>query len=305
MVAGVSATSTSGDKILDKVIAELQSDAYLKASAIEKRERLWDAVSARPYETLPPVNLSNFRSFYNLLRLSWLRKAFDTEADVRPPREKAFHPFGTVAKVKFVADGQHDFTGLFKSGAVGLARLSLALSEKAYAPSAAFKFLIDGKLSRNVLLDQSIDKQTSRDFFERSPTNVTLWPKLFPKSFIWFVIDAWLSNIAPVMHQPLEHIASVASDGQEVAEVNAPYQIYLTAPGEVHFNPNATEDFRVLLSRIPSGAVLYRVFASRIEGSSEMIYIGYIETESGFVASEFGDRVLSLRHFRQEPARSS
>jgi len=300
MSAGTVSTSASGDKGLDALIAEFQSEAYVKSSAVEKRERLWEVVSAQPYPKLPPAKRSSTGSLFRVLKLAVMRKAFEVDADVRPPREKSFHPFGTVGKVRFVADGQHDFTGIFKSGAIGLARLSVALSAKDFAPSTAFKFLIDGKPSRNLLLDQSIDKQTSRDFFERSPNNVTLWPRLFPMSFIWYFINAVLSSIAPVLEQPLDHIASVTSDGQEVADFNAPYRVYCVAPGDVHHPPDTTEDFRTLLGRITPGTVLFRVFANRTKTDPEMIYVGYVETESHFVASEFGDRVLSLRHFRRK-----
>jgi hypothetical protein len=305
MSTGTVEVAGRGDSSLGALIAEFQSEAFVKAPAVEKRDRLWEALSAQPYESLPPVRLSGLTSLFRLLKLGVLRQAFEVDADVRPPREKSFHPFGTVAKVRFVADGRHEFTGLFESGAVGLARLSLALSERAYAPSSAFKFFIDGRPSRNLLLDQSVDQQTSRDFFERVPTNITLWPTLFPRKYVWLFVNALLSTIAPVMEQPLDHIASITSEGQDVAQFTAPYQVYMVAPGEIHQRPSTTVDFRTLLSRIPTGSVLFKVFANRSAADTEMIYVGSIVTESPFVASEFGDRVLSLRHFRREKAGES
>ena len=45
-----------------------------------------------------------------------------------------------------------------------------------------FKFLLDGPHpSQNLLVHQSLDKQASRDFFERAPTNHTLEPGTLPE----------------------------------------------------------------------------------------------------------------------------
>jgi hypothetical protein len=279
-----------------RILIKVQPDAYRLSSAKEKLDILWEAISESPYETLPALSFSLTASIRRLVDLPWLRKAFEAGLDVRPPRTKAFHPLGTVAKIEFVADGLHDFTGLFSTGAVGLARLSLALNESAYAPSAAFKLCVDGQPSLSLLLDQSIDQQSSRDFFERAPTNITLWPELFPLKAVWWLVDFWLSDIAPVMHQPLDSLAEVTATGQKVTTPRAPYQIHLYAPAEVHFPPDAKEDFRILLMKIPPGTVLYRVFGRAAKGDDRQVYLGYVRTSSKFVASEFGDRILALPH---------
>jgi hypothetical protein len=279
-----------------RALANVQSDSYKSGSARHKRDVLWESISATPYKTLPSLSFSMVISILRLINRAWLRKAFDPGLDIRPPRTKAFHPLGTVAKIEFVADGQHPFTGLFASGALGFARLSLALNEAAYAPSAAFKLCVDGEPCFNLLLDQSIDEQTSRDFFERAPTNITLWPQLLPLNAVWWLVNWWLSDIAPVMHQPLDSLAQVTSDGRPVAAPSAPYQIFFYAPAEVHFTSGTKADFRTALAKFPPGTVLYRVFATAREEDEQQVYLGYVRTDSNFVASEFGDRILALPH---------
>lgn len=275
----------------------LESVGFDGATAERKQEILWDLVSEQPYGKLPPVKFSFLTSVYNTTYLAKLRKAFTTTADVRPPRTKAFHPYGTVAQIEWIPEGDHRYTGIFQTGGLGLARLSLAMSAELYAPSAAIKIFIDGKHpSENLVLDQSLDKQTSRDFFERAPTNHTLWPTLMPMRLIWFAVDRWLGQIAPVLYQSLDHLAGVTSDGQAVADPQAPHTVFLYAPPEVHMRPDVTDDFRVLLGHIPPGSVLYRMFALPSQESKQQIPVASIRTRSHFVASEFGDRILSLRH---------
>jgi hypothetical protein len=292
--APVPAQTNSG---YNELVRELTSELYRRAPAGEKQERLWRAVVNHAYDTLPPVNVSAFLALLGVVRVRLMSQPFEVDADVRPERAKSFHRFGTCAKVRWIPEEGHGYTGLFQSGALGLARLSMTLSQKDYAPAVAIKLLVDGEASRNVLLDQSPDSQTSRDFFERLPTNVSLWPMRFPLRYAWHFVHFMLSKVAQVMYQPLHHVAAITSDGQSVASPRAPDRIFLDAPGRVHLFPDTTADFRTLLGQIPSGCLLYRVWAAPSK-SDEMILIGSVITESGFVASEFGDRVLAMHHVR-------
>jgi hypothetical protein len=69
----------------------------------------------------------------------------------------------------------------------------------------------------------------------------------------------------------------------------------LHAADEVHNDPATEEDFRTILARIPPDTLLYRVYA-RTARSEAQIHVGSVTTESSFVASEFGDRVLAFKH---------
>ncbi len=93
-----------------------------------------------------------------LAKRAFLRRAFVQDDDVRPPRTKAFHAYGTVGKMRFEADGEHPFTGIFSTGAVGFVRASLAVGMPNYSPATALKFLLDGPHpSQNLLMHQSLD----------------------------------------------------------------------------------------------------------------------------------------------------
>src|SRR5258708_13492813 len=148
-----------------------------------------------------------------MLNRGRLRRAFDVEDRGRPPRIKLFHAFGAVAKVSFEPEPGHPYTGLFATGGPALARLSLALDAGNYSPSAAFKLFVDGKPCEHILLDQALDRQTSRDFFERAPTNITLWPRLPPLSRIWWLVHWWLSAIAPPLNQYVAFVAIIHLHG--------------------------------------------------------------------------------------------
>ena len=116
---------------------------------------------------------------------------------MRPPRTKAFNARGTVTQMRFVADGDHQFTGIFGSGGVGFVRASLAVGMPNYSPAAALKFMLDGPHpSQNLLLHQSLDKHASRDFFERAPMNHTLAPTMFPNTLMLPLLRFWLSRIS-------------------------------------------------------------------------------------------------------------
>ena len=158
------------------------SPEYREAPAGEKQAALWGLISATPYQPLPSARVTNSQTVRRLAKRAFLREAFEKDDEVRPPRAKAFHTFGTVAKMRFEADGEHPYTGIFNTGAVGFVRASLAVGMPNYSPAAAFKFLLDGPHpSQNLLVHQSLDKQASRDFFERASTNHTLTPGAFPE----------------------------------------------------------------------------------------------------------------------------
>ena len=278
-------------------VAAVTAPAFRTAPARYKQEILWSFISRWPYEQLPSMHSTNVQLMRKLMSRVFLRKAFVQDDDVRPPRTKAFHAFGTVAKMRFVADGTHPFTGIFATGGVGFVRASLAVGMPNYSPAAAFKFLLDGPHpSENLLLHQSLDTQASRDFFERAPTNHTLTPVTFPNTLMLPLLRFWLSPISsPIELQRLDHLAAVTNNGTVVERPVAPELVYLYGADEVRNDPSSTEDFRSLLADIPSDSRLYRMYGKATRNAKQ-IYIGSITTESPFVASEFGDCILAFRH---------
>ena len=112
------------------------------------------------------------------------------------------------------------------------------------------------------------------------------------------LLRLWLSSISnPIELQRLDHLAAVTNNGTVVERTKAPEVVYLYAADDVHNDPASTEDFRSLLGHIPTGSLLYRMYG-RADRTARQIYIGSITTESAFVASEFGDRIVAFRHAR-------
>jgi hypothetical protein len=278
-------------------LAAVTAPVFRSAPARDKQEILWSFISQWPYAQLPSMRTTNVQLMRRLMNRAFLRRAFVQDDDVRPPRMKAFHAFGTVAKMRFVADGTHPFTGIFATGGVGFVRASLAVGMPNYSPAAALKFLLDGPHpSENLLLHQSLDTQASRDFFERAPTNHTLTPSTFPNTLMVPLLRFWLSPISsPIEMQPLDHLADVTNNGAVVERACAPELVYLYGADEVRNDPASTEDFRSLLANIPPGSLLYRMYGKATRNAKQ-IYIGSITTESAFVASAFGDRILAFQH---------
>lgn len=284
--------------------------------ARSQQEALWARVAAEPYATLPRVGSAGFQHTFKdtaaALSKGHMRRAFDLDQDARPVRTKTFHPFGTVAKAVFEAHGAgvvarlpegarpgpHPYTGLFRTGSVGLVRLSLADDEDPYIPGCALKLLVDGAPSANVLAIPSFAGQESRDFFSRSPTNVLPGTKglgFMGKLSIGLFIRIQRRAVEQPLVLALDRLAAVNRDGTRVEAPRAPFQVELR-PAEAHLPADCADDFRTALAaRVPAGTVIYRLFG-RDEGEQAWWYLGDVRTESGFVASAFGDKELHFVH---------
>ncbi len=294
-VAGITTATTNTPLVLG-------SPPYQAASASAKQEALFAAVAAHPYAQLPELGTlgvgagksagEKLRNFLQLFRFANLRRTFDQQGDVRPARDKPFHPFGTVAKVAFEPVDGSPYTGLFASGAQGIARLSLAVDDAAYNPGIALKLFVDGAPSRNVLAINSLEPQAGRDFFARPLSNV------LPKPRSWAVrIVAWLTSfVASPLVRPVTHLAEVDARGRAAITPKAPYQV-IFQPAGVHFPRDAKLDFRDQLAKVPAGVVLYDVLA-RATPEALPSKIGVVRLQSAFVASSFGDRELHFHHPR-------
>jgi len=281
-----------------------RSDTYRRAPAAEKRRALWQAVLDSRYATLPAIRYSYIWTLVRSLYLLLLRRPFSVDSDVRAPRNKMFHPRGSVGQIRFVADGDHPYTGVFESGAPGVARLSLAMDPGRYLPGGAFKFLIDGEPSKNVLTVPAMDPIQDHNYFGHVLTTTLRTPKHAPFAVGWFVVSRWMAMYSDPLIEPLVDVARTTSDGQQVAEAKAPSQLFLRAPEEIGFDPRSDQDLRrELTQRLEPGTLIYRVYGIDRQGSTDEVYIGRIVTESPFVPSWFGDRVLCFHHMREPAAK--
>ena len=74
---------------------------------------------------------------------------------------------GSVSKVKWINQGGHPYTGLFKGGDAGFARFSTGgpVGATGIAPALAVKLLRNGEDSGNFVAMESLDSQDGFDFF--------------------------------------------------------------------------------------------------------------------------------------------
>ena len=193
---------------------------------------------------------------------------------MRPPRTKAFHATAPSRRCDSSPTASIRSPASSPRAQSGFVRASLAVGMPNYSPAAALKFLLDGPHpSQNLLLHQSLDKQASRDFFERAPTNHTLTPTTFPNTLMLPLLRFWLSPIShPIELQRLDHLADVTSDGAVVERACAPELVYLYGADEVRNDPASTDDFRSILADIPSGSLLYRMYGKTSRDGREGLH---------------------------------
>ncbi|GAV04485.1 hypothetical protein RvY_14755 [Ramazzottius varieornatus] len=85
-------------------------------------------------------------------------------------RPRVVHTYGTVCKVELIIYPNSSYTGIFQSGGIGLARLSMAkLTRKSFIQGLALKIFIDGNPSQNLHVLSSPDGQyPDRNYFAKS-----------------------------------------------------------------------------------------------------------------------------------------
>jgi hypothetical protein len=274
---------------------EVDPNTFFKQSAQEQQDFIWHAVEASAYQVLPEQDQAPPKDLALLARSENLVKVFQYSSIVLPEgRRKATHQFGTVAKVEFEAQpGSRAYTGLFRSGGLGILRLSLAKANpaadghQAYIPNLSLKLLRDANPDTNILAMHSIEGLgKDPNFFSHSFSN-------FPGPGITVplrLLSGWFENAlgeytqdwsqiherAQVM--PLAESSLLAKDGSQAAAPHAPYEvIFIPNPKFYrHFQERIQAlrsvdeqqtmkalDFRRLLAEAPfdAGEVLFEVYA--------------------------------------------
>lgn len=278
------------------------SEAYQDLNSDQKQELVWQKISAKPYDTLPemtffaPEDWKAMHAARAAKAAGSLGKSFDHVSDEMPEgRVKIIHAYGSSVQIEFITLKNHPFTGLFKSGALGIARLSLGTplaTTGSFVPGMAIKLFIDSQPSKNMHVMQRLEGQgENSDFFKFTFTNKLPEPtdkgtKLGAKYFARFVENPIFLKV--------DHVAQYRSNGDKEQTVVAPYQIFFQ-PADVHL-PENSKDFRAELAKIPVGSKLYDVFAQYSQHTKTPIHIGSIVTRSSFVASEYQDKKLYFQH---------
>ncbi|GAU94729.1 hypothetical protein RvY_06452 [Ramazzottius varieornatus] len=280
----------------------------------DKQATLWSLIAASTYslDSLPskfPQNPSVDPK--QLFNASYYPPVFLNMGDEMPAgRYRLFNPYGVCAMVEFVAyaNSSTGYTGLFKSGGIGLVRLSLQhLAADSFAPQLAMKILLDLGPSQNFHFNSIAgplpDQHPNHNYFLGPLSNMIYAPNTGIGTVMMQALQTLPGgpNDRPesVLNMGMYEQAGVDSAGVEIdGAVIAPLRVVivpnpdLTKAGD----PKSINDFRVdIINQVPAGTLLYTIGAQRALGTP-VEKIGEIWTQSAFVASQYCDEQLFFRH---------
>jgi len=282
-------------------VEEVSSPAYLSLSAQEKANRLWsncldDSTSAAWFSSLDQG-----------LKLITepMCPVFRTGGDELPEqgdgttRAKVIHTVGAVGRVEWRDLGGHNYSGIFKGAQHGLVRLSLALepdTEKlTTAPGMGLKFLRDGMDSANLVAMYSVDGQESWNFFKNDFSNHIPELSFALKASLGLKFSSATRNIRQV---GISDWGKYGENGAETANPSFPYRLRFHPTGSISFPDKYARSNTEDLVTIPSGSVLYEVFAldapEKLGGQERRIADLVLTSE--MVTSKWGDQHLFIRH---------
>jgi hypothetical protein len=298
-------------------VSPLEPNDYQVKSAREKQDDLWKRIMDSQYN-LNDVSrkVSVFKLMENVL-YSAVSPAFLVSSDFKPRKSvKIIHPFGSVAKVDFIITNHNQpYSGFFKEGGFGLARLSLGVaSDSVFIPGMAIKMLIDGKPSVNLHVMNSLEGQgKNRNYFAKVFANQYPEPKGGPLKLLAKVFESFLAKMKknnPGLdlggsngYRPIIHLARTNNSGNIIPPnlVKTPYNIFFVPAYNGERFTNDKKDLRWHLDELKQGDVIYKVYVSRpevrtFESYEKGVEIGKIVLTSKLIASEFGDEILNFQH---------
>jgi hypothetical protein len=315
-----------------------QSLRYSALSAEEKRDYLFDngiratayAKGSRPDVVggLVQFAKSSLESIANHLLSETITRISD---ELKEPRPKLFHTYGTTAKILFTPEAGTRYTGMFGERAYGLARFSYAgpVLGIGVVPGLGMKFFVDGdNPSQNLVAMRKLDRQQSlsefastrsqNSVFQNPFTNILPLPALV--NLVMRAVKQRFETVVEAgrgLHQPVDNLARIQVNGAAVPAENvlAPHRIIFQPTPEARSKSDPTIDFRDDLAKnIASGTTIYNVFALDETQETELNKdgeigiedllskadrIGTITTASEFVASKYGDYRLFFKHHDQ------
>ena len=276
--------------------AELPAN-YAFLSANEKQSILWKNISDTPYSQLPALNGEKGAKFNYSFKT--LDKSFTNKGDeFKTDRVKVIHQWGSAVQIEFKVTEETPYTGMFRDGAVGIARLSLALpfvdADDDFVPGLAIKLLVDGQGSQNLFVMEKLEGQgRDTNYFKNTFTNILPNPASIKTWIGQQVFEQFVEN---AIHLNVNHVASVTRSGFPVNEANAPFQL-LFKPAKGLALPADSSDFRKDLETLPEGTVLYDVYGKDTSAKNSIVRkIGQLVTTSAFISSEYQDKNLYFQH---------
>lgn len=297
--------------------------AYQQLKGVMKQELLWNRVKSEPYsrdrlsETLPIKAWDKLKGLGTILSSpNFMKETFLLETDEFPAdrkREVLFHRDGVVGRIEYIAK-ENLYSGVLKSGAPGIIRLSEVQPQEsptdAVNPGAAFKLLIDGRPSENILAIYDLAGQGSNtNFFANPLTTNPSAPVLFAHRLGGIGFDRALEALDPSVRPlasnllPQDRLARWTADGVPVTEnaVVAPHALIFEPSDEAKalIASDSTQNFRLNLidaaQLIGRKKPLYHVMA-KLRPDSQPEHIGDIYLTSELVGSSYGDEVLFFQH---------
>lgn len=272
---------------------------YQDLTAQEKQDVLWDKITkSNEEEPLPAFSGSSFSDVLAKLKgLFNLSPTFNHPRDEVPAgRVKIIHANGSVGKIAFIPTTNHPFTGIYQTGGIGLARLSLATppSDDTFIPGMAIKILISKNASLNFHVMNLLEGQNenwnyfAKDFSNQIPHPTTFILKAIEAIFVW--------TRDPANVLPLWHLAGWTSEGKYHGIPVFPERIYFRPTSLVKdlIAEDSREDFRVSFLKVPLGPI-YEVYG---EYRGEEYHVGTLMLESPLLASNYGDKNLFFQHQR-------
>jgi hypothetical protein len=287
-------------------IESLSAD-YESWTARQKQDFLWEnRILKSRYDRLPPLEKIDVIGLF----ITALATKMDRLADEAPRKwKKAIHARGSVAKIAFIPTDDTPFTGLFAGADCGLLRLSVTgdPSARGFAPGLALKLFIDGKPSENFSALVSLTGQGDNyNFFAHEFSNIVptvnqIGPRLI--NLIFRRVSKYPTKLF------LADMSEFDQRGQIVKEPCYPSQVFLVPNPSVQFPETPGRDFREDLATIPSGTRLFSVYGvdpsevsdeemGKPEYRQKAKLLGYIQTNSEFISSSYGDIRLFFRHQR-------
>lgn len=272
---------------------------YQSLAPEEKRDLLWvEITKSHDEDPLPPLSGNSFKEVLKKLKGFFdLGPTFDYTSDELPEgRAKILHANGSVGKIAFVAAANHPFTGIYQTGGIGVARLSLGNppSDDSYLPGMAIKFLISNHPSVNLHVINSLEGQNSNwNFFAKDFSNKIPHPTSWVLQAIEKIFE-WTRD--PANDLPLWHLAVWTSEGKFNGIPVFPERIYFRPASLVKdlISEDSREDFRTSLLKVPFGPI-YEMYG---EYRGSEYHVGTLLLESSLVASNYGDKNLFFQHQR-------
>lgn len=276
---------------------------YEKRSAREKSDLLWVNVNSDFYpESKLPTRAPTPIARLKLFSVDFNKGSFAPGDELPPDRPKLVHTYGSCARVSLHITEKHPFTGMLEKGGDALVRFSDAKGGGTFLPSLAFKFFIDGRASTNVLVLPSEYREKgdircfSSTYCNATPPAKEVDTKLVQNRFQATAKALGATRLYSV-YLPLHDFASIRADGTKPESPVVPDRLEFVPTDEVKKICPELPEFRKALAAIPSGTVLFKVFAApKIDAPLQLI--GEVRQESPWVASAYGDTRLFFQHDR-------